>query len=80
MADGAGTTFLPETIGGFPPRFHLGSMGSDMKKAGVDPSRRMLGLLTHGVAVSSFQKSLGDSAMHDTQMVAVLSEQSLIFK
>lgn len=72
--------FLPETTGGLPPRFHLGTMGSDTKKAGVDPSRRMLGLLTHGVVVSSFQKSLGDSAMHDTQMVAVLSEQSLIFK
>lgn len=79
-AGGAGTAFLPETIGGLPPRFHLGIMGLDTKKAGVDPSRRMLGLLTHRVVVSSFQKSLGESAMHDTQMVAILSEQSLIFK
>lgn len=53
-----GPAFLPESTGGLPPRFHLGTTGSDMKKAGVDPCR-MLGLLRHRVGVSSFQKSLG---------------------
>lgn len=54
------------------PNFILKPWGKSWRRQAMDVCRRMLGPLKHRVILSSCQKSLGDSAVNQPQMAAML--------